>query len=288
MANEKYESVIGLEVHAQLSTAGKIFCGCANQFGAEPNSATCPVCLGLPGALPVLNRKAVEYVLRLILSVNGKFNLVSEFARKNYFYPDLPKGYQITQYDRPIGEGGALDIELEGVSGYIPLKRIHLEEDAGKLLHPEDDTDYTLVDYNRCGTPLAEIVTEPEIHSPKEAHLYLLKLKQLLRYLEICSGDMEKGALRCDANVSVRRKGRMEMGVKTEVKNLNSFKAVEKALEYEINRQTGLIEKGESVRHETLLWDEAKQECRVMRSKEESADYRYFPEPDLPLLALDD
>lgn len=280
-----YESVIGLEVHAQLLTESKIFCGCSIKFGSPPNTQTCPVCLGLPGALPVLNKKAVEYAMKLALAVGGTVHPESVFARKNYFYPDLPKGYQISQYEKPLATGGS--IETDSGNRRIRLRRIHLEEDAGKSVHPEDQSEReTSVDLNRCGVPLVEIVSEPDISSPKEAHLYLDKLRQLVRYLGICSGNMEQGALRCDANVSVRAKADRQYGVNTEVKNLNSFRAVEKALNHEIKRQIDILEQGGAVEKDTLLWDEKKQIILTMRTKEESPDYRYFPEPDLLTLAV--
>jgi len=276
-----YEAVIGLEVHAQLLTQTKLFCGCEAAFGAPPNSLTCPVCLAHPGALPVLNDKAVDYAIRLILAVGGEVQEQSVFARKNYFYPDLPKGYQISQYDQPIGIGGNIHIDFDNYSRDIRLLRIHLEEDAGKLIHPDDDDKNSLVDFNRCGVPLLEIVTEPDIRTAQEAHAFLTKLKRIMKYLKICSGDMEKGALRCDANISLRKPGSDELGVRTELKNLNSFRFVEQALGYEIGRQISLLERGETVIQETLLWDEKHQQSTVMRGKEESEDYRYFPEPDL-------
>lgn len=282
-----YEPVIGLEVHAQLQTSSKIFCGCANSYGEEPNSRTCPVCLGLPGALPVLNRKAVEYAMKMILAVGGTVNSRSVFARKNYFYPDLPKGYQISQFDKPIGIGGLLNYRLEnGEERTVRLIRIHLEEDAGKSLHPEKGESHTRVDLNRCGAPLIEIVSEADIRSPEEAYGYLTKLKQTLQYLEVCSGDMEKGHLRCDANISVRPAGAQKFGTRTEVKNMNTFKGVERAITYEINRQVGIVKSGGKVEQATLLWNEAKQAAEMMRGKEESHDYRYFPEPDLVNLVI--
>ena len=284
----EYESIIGLEVHAQLLTESKIFCGCSTKYGSSPNTQTCPVCLGMPGVLPVLNKKAVEYAIKMVLAVGAKVNPKSIFARKNYFYPDLPKGYQISQYEQPLAEGGFIEIDTESGKKKIRITRIHLEEDAGKSLHPEDESDEaeTLVDMNRCGVPLIEIVSEPDISSPQEAYLYLNKLKQIVQYLGICSGNMEEGALRCDANVSVRPKGAEKFGVNTEVKNMNSFRGVEKALSYEIKRQIEILKKGGTIEKETLLWDEKKQKCFTMRSKEESHDYRYFPEPDLVTLAI--
>ncbi len=277
-----YEPVIGLEVHAHLDTETKIFCGCSTQFGADVNSQTCPICLGMPGVLPVLNKKAVELAIRSILTVGGKVSAKSIFARKNYFYPDLPKGYQISQYERPVGLGGSLTIHLGGRSKTIGITRIHLEEDAGKSFHPEGRAiDYTLVDMNRCGVPLIEIVSEPDIRSSDEAYAYLVALKQILQYGEISTADMEQGKLRCDANVSIRPAGRKEFGTKTELKNMNSFRAVQKALEVEIVRQIKIVESGGKVVQETLLWDEDKQSVHPMRAKEFSDDYRYFPEPDL-------
>ncbi|MCS7176130.1 MAG: Asp-tRNA(Asn)/Glu-tRNA(Gln) amidotransferase subunit GatB [Candidatus Kapabacteria bacterium] len=276
----EYEAVIGLEVHAQLKTRTKAFCGCSAEFGAPPNTNTCPVCLGHPGALPVLNRSVVEFTLRIGLATNCRIRPYSLFARKNYFYPDLPKGYQISQYEEPICEDGWLEIELEdGTRKRIGIARIHMEEDAGKSLH-DVDVD-TLVDFNRCGIPLIEIVSKPDLRSPREAYHYLRQIRQLVRYLGICDGNLEEGSLRCDANVSVRRRGEVKLGTKTEVKNLNSFRSVEKALEYEINRQVAVLEAGGQVQHETRLWDAVRQETRPMRTKEYAHDYRYFPEPDL-------
>ncbi len=282
-----FEPVIGLEVHAQLQTESKIFCGCRVAYGAPPNSLTCPVCLGLPGALPVLNQTAVDKAVSAILAVGGEVRERSVFARKNYFYPDLPKGYQISQYDLPIGKGGQVSFRLQsGEEKSCRLNRIHLEEDAGKSLHSQGDEAHTRVDLNRCGTPLIEIVTEPDIRTPEEARACLQKLKQILQYLEVCAGDMEKGHLRCDANASVRPVGSDKLGTRTELKNLNSFKGVQKALEYEVNRQIDLLRNGGKVEQVTLLWDENRQVAEPMRTKEESPDYRYFPEPDLPELVL--
>ena len=283
------QPVIGLEVHAQLQTESKIFCGCKVAYGEEPNSLTCPVCLGLPGSLPVLNRRAVEFAMRMILAVGGTINRHSVFARKNYFYPDLPKGYQISQFDKPIGIGGKIRYQVEDEEPReCHLIRIHLEEDAGKSLHPESGEAYTQVDLNRCGTPLIEIVSEPELASPQEAYAYLVKLKRILQDTGVCTGDMEKGHLRCDANVSVRPVGQKEFGTRTELKNMNSFKGVERALTFEIERQINLIESGGEVEQTTLLWNEKELIAEPMRSKEESHDYRYFPEPDLLSLNIDD
>lgn len=279
-----YEAVIGLEIHARLDTRSKLFCSCRNSYGRAANSLTCPVCLGLPGALPALNKKAVEYAVMMILAVKGEIDENSVFARKNYFYPDLPKGYQISQYDRPLGRGGKIRIEIDSKKKYIGLERIHLEEDAGKSIHFDD---YSLVDLNRCGVPLIEIVTKPELNSHHEAYLFLIRVRQILRYLGISSGDMEKGEFRCDANISVRPKGHDKFGIKTELKNINSFRFVEKALEYEQKRQVELLESGQSVIQETRLWDEKTGRTMPMRSKEEALDYRYFPEPDLYVLQID-
>lgn len=275
----QYEAVIGLEVHAQLLTESKIFCSCSTQFGAEPNTQVCPICLGMPGVLPVLNRKAVEYTIKTGLAMNCKIARISRFARKNYFYPDLPKGYQISQYELPLCEDGYLEIIVDGVTKKIRIKRIHLEEDAGKNIH--DPSGYSFVDFNRTGVPLMEIVSEPDIRTPKEAALYMKKLRAILRYLGVCDGNLEQGSLRCDANVSIRPVGSTEFGVKTEIKNINSFRFVEKALEYEIKRQIKLVERGEKVIQETRLWDAQTGTTQSMRSKEEAHDYRYFPEPDL-------
>lgn len=278
--NSKYEAVIGLEVHAQLLTESKAFCGCSTKFGVEPNSNVCPVCLGHPGVLPVLNKKVVEFTVLMGLATNCKINQQSIFARKNYFYPDLPKGYQISQYEEPICENGFIEIKTQdGTIKNIGITRIHMEEDAGKSIHTQGN--YSLVDVNRCGVPLIEIVSEPDIRTAEEAYLYLSKIKQIVQYLEICDGNMEEGSLRCDANVSVRLKGEKKFGVKTEIKNMNSFRNVERAIEYEIKRQIDLIEDGEKVIQQTLLWDADLNEAFPMRSKEESHDYRYFPDPDL-------
>jgi len=285
-----YEPVIGLEVHAQLSTESKIFCGCSTRFGAPPNQQTCPVCLGMPGVLPVLNKKAVEFALRAGLATNCKIARRCIFARKNYFYPDLPKGYQISQYEQPLCYDGFIEIEIDGKIKRIGLIRIHLEEDAGKSVHAEEwvGPDETLVDLNRCGIPLIEIVSAPDINSPREAYLYLIKLKQILQYLEISDCNMEKGSLRCDANISLRPVGSKELGVKTEVKNMNSFHGVERALECEVERQRKILESGGEIVQETLLWDAKENRVVPMRSKEYAHDYRYFPEPDLVPLEVDE
>ncbi len=284
--NEKYEAVIGLEVHAQLLTNSKAFCGCTTKFGNTPNSNVCPVCLGMPGVLPVLNKNLVEFTLKMGLSTHCSIAPKSIFARKNYFYPDLPKGYQISQYEEPICQKGYIDVELkDGSSKRIGITRIHMEEDAGKSIH-DMDVD-TLVDVNRCGVPLMEIVSEPDMRTSHEAYQYLSAIKQIVTYLGICDGNMEEGSLRCDANVSVRRKGEKQFGTKTEVKNMNSFRNVERALEFEINRQIAVIEDGGAVVQETLLWDADKNVAVSMRSKEEAHDYRYFPEPDLVPVLVD-
>lgn len=279
----EYEVVIGLEVHAQLSTRTKIFCGCSTKFGSEPNSQTCPICLGMPGVLPVLNRSVVESVIKLGVATDSKISSPNIFARKNYFYPDLPKGFQTSQFDKPICEHGQVEIKSNDGMKEINIIRIHMEEDAGKSVHDESyvKSHETMIDLNRCGTPLAEIVTAPDLRSAKDAYNYLVKLRQLVRYLGVCDGNMEEGSLRCDANISLRPKGDEKLGTRTELKNMNSFRHVEKALEFEIARQTDILESGEQVEQETLLWDPERNEARPMRGKEESHDYRYFPEPDL-------
>ncbi len=275
-----YEAVIGLEVHVQLNTKTKAFCACINEFGAKENTNVCPVCLGLPGSLPVLNVKMLESGAKVALALHCKIRESTKFDRKNYFYPDLPKGYQISQYDQPLSEDGFLDIATTQGVKRIRIKRVHMEEDAGKLVHPQN-ADYSYVDFNRAGTPLLEIVSEPDMNTPDEAYQYLSDLKLILQYLDISDCDMEKGSLRCDANISLRPKGEEKLGTKTELKNLNSFKAVKAGLEYEIKRQRGLLEQGERITQETRLWEEKKCETFSMRSKEEAHDYRYFPEPDL-------
>jgi aspartyl-tRNA(Asn)/glutamyl-tRNA(Gln) amidotransferase subunit B len=285
----KYEPVIGLEVHVQLLTASKAFCGCANRFGAPPNTNVCPVCLGLPGALPVLNAKAVEYATLASLALNCQVRERSIFARKNYFYPDLPKGYQISQYDKPIAEHGWIDVPTaDGSTKRIGITRLHMEEDAGKSLHDgfADSATRTYLDLNRCGTPLTEIVSEPDLRTPDEAFEYLTRMKEILLYTQVSDCNMEEGSLRCDANVSVRLRGAERFGTKVEVKNVNSFKFVRAALEYEIERQIELIESGGTVRQETRLFDANEGRTYSMRSKEQAHDYRYFPEPDLPPLIV--
>src|SRR6266403_1984898 len=279
----KYEPVIGLEVHVQLSTRTKIFCGCPTSFGAPPNSNVCPVCLGLPGALPVLSRQAVELAIEAALALNCKVNPRSIFARKNYFYPDLPKGYQISQYDQPLAEHGHIDISVDGVKKRIGVTRVHMEDDAGKSIHDgfPDSSRYSYVDLNRCGTPLIEIVSEPDLRSSEEAHAYLTAIKQVLQFVEASTCDMEKGHLRCDANVSVRLKGAETFGTRAEVKNLNSFRFAKMAIDYEIARQVALIESGGKIVQETRLFNVDSGETVGMRSKEHAHDYRYFPEPDL-------
>ncbi|MDD5260138.1 MAG: Asp-tRNA(Asn)/Glu-tRNA(Gln) amidotransferase subunit GatB, partial [bacterium] len=278
----KYEVVIGLEVHAQLKTKSKIFCGCSTQFGAEPNTQTCPICIGMPGVLPVLNKTAIEYIIKTSLALNCRVNPISRFARKQYFYPDLPKNYQISQYEQPVSEHGYLDVRVDGSTKRLGITRIHLEEDAGKLLHEvgSRQIEGSYVDLNRTGVPLMEIVSEPDMRSPQEAYAYLTALKSVLEYLDVSDCNMEEGSLRCDANVSIRPIGQKEFGTKAEVKNMNSFKGVQKALEYEIERQIKATEAGERIVQETRLWDADKEMTFSMRSKEEAHDYRYFPEPD--------
>ena len=281
----QFETIIGLEVHAQLLTKSKLFCGCSTEFGKPPNQNTCPVCLGLPGALPVLNKKAVEFAIKAGLATSCKIQNKSVFARKNYFYPDLPKGYQISQYELPICLAGELEIEVEGQKKKVGITRIHMEEDAGKSIHDHGDPDCSHIDLNRACTPLVEIVSEPDMRSKEEAGAYLRKLRDILMYLEVCDGNMEEGSFRCDANVSIRPIGEKKFGTRVELKNINSFRFVEKAIEYEVNRQAFLIQDGGKVVQETRLYDNEKNVTESMRSKEEAHDYRYFPDPDLlPLI----
>jgi aspartyl-tRNA(Asn)/glutamyl-tRNA(Gln) amidotransferase subunit B len=281
----KFKPVIGLEVHAQLNTVTKIFCGCSTAFGAPPNTHTCPVCLGMPGVLPVLNRKVVEFTLRMALATHCDINPESRFARKNYFYPDLPKGYQISQYELPIASSGWTEIQAGGDRKRIGINRIHMEEDAGKLIH-DPLRPVSRVDFNRTGVPLIEIVSEPDLRSPEEAGAYLRQLRAIVRYLGICDGNLEEGSFRCDANVSIRPYGEQTFGTRTELKNLNSFKHVEKALQYEIMRQTETLRDGGRVTQETRLWDPDRNRSTSMRGKEEAHDYRYFPDPDLLPLTI--
>ena len=284
-----YEAVIGLEVHAHMLTDTKIFCGCSTTFGSEPNTQTCPVCIGMPGVLPVLNRKALAYAIKTGLATDCTISLFSRFARKNYFYPDLPKGYQISQYELPICEHGHIEIVVDGAAKKIGITRIHMEEDAGKNIHESASGggSYSFVDLNRAGVPLMEIVSDPDIRSPREAAEYMKKLRTILRYLGVCDGNMEQGSLRCDANVSVRPVGQKELGTRAEVKNINSFRFVEKALEYEIKRQIKVVKEGGRVIQETRLWDSGRGVTESMRGKEEAHDYRYFPDPDLVPLVVE-
>ncbi|MBN1897571.1 MAG: Asp-tRNA(Asn)/Glu-tRNA(Gln) amidotransferase subunit GatB [Spirochaetes bacterium] len=278
----EFEPVIGLEVHVQLNTETKIFCTCSTRFGSTPNTNVCPVCLGLPGVLPVLNQNVLKKAIQASLALNCHIASYSKFDRKHYYYPDLPKNYQISQYDLPIGYKGFLDIRNNDKTKRINITRVHMEEDAGKLIHSEKSSaSFSYVDYNRTGVPLIEIVSEPDISSPAEAHRYLEVLKNRMRYIEVSDCNMEEGSLRCDANISIRPTGSKELGVKTEIKNMNSFKAVEKALEYEIKRQIEMLESKQKIKQETRLWDADKEVTTSMRSKEEAHDYRYFPEPDL-------
>jgi aspartyl-tRNA(Asn)/glutamyl-tRNA(Gln) amidotransferase subunit B len=283
----EYEAVIGLEVHAQLLTQSKIFCGCSTKFGKKPNENTCPVCLGMPGQLPVLNEKVVEFAIKAAMATGCTVNQKSIWARKNYFYPDLPKGYQISQYELPIAEHGKLEVEADGISATIGITRIHMEEDAGKLVH-DPSAPVSYVDLNRAGVPLVEIVSEPDIRSPEQAAAYMKTLRDVLVYLEVCDGNMEEGSLRCDANVSLRPFGQKEFGTRAEIKNLNSFRNVARSLEYEIRRQGAILDDGGEVVQETRLWNADTGKTLGMRGKEEAHDYRYFPDPDLLPLVIDD
>ncbi|SFE88735.1 Asp-tRNA(Asn)/Glu-tRNA(Gln) amidotransferase subunit GatB [Alteribacillus iranensis] len=283
----KFDTVIGLEVHAELKTETKIFCNCSTEFGAPPNTHTCPVCLGHPGVLPVLNEKAVDFAMKASLALNCEIAEETKFDRKNYFYPDNPKAYQISQFDKPIGENGWIEIEVNGYKKKIGITRIHMEEDAGKLTHDEYG-EHSLVDFNRVGTPLIEIVSEPDIETPDEAYAYLEKLKAILQYTEVSDCKMEEGSLRCDANISLKPAGQEEFGTKTELKNLNSFANVQKGLEFEEKRQEQVLLSGGEILQETRRWDDAKKETILMRVKEGSDDYRYFPEPDLVSLYIDE
>jgi aspartyl-tRNA(Asn)/glutamyl-tRNA(Gln) amidotransferase subunit B len=285
----EYEPVIGLEVHAQMLTRSKIFCACSTAFGGDPNTHACPVCTGQPGSLPVLNQKVVEYTIRAALATHGAIAPYSLFARKNYFYPDLPKGYQISQYELPLSSAGFVDIQVDEDKKRIGIIRIHMEEDAGKLMHDlsTERGAHSYVDFNRTGVPLIEIVSAPEMHTPEEAAAYLRKLRSILMFLDICDGNMEEGSFRCDANISLRPKGQKTLGVKTELKNMNSFRNVQRALDYEIRRQTALLDQGERILQETRLWDAARGVTSSMRGKEEAHDYRYFPDPDLVPIVVD-
>ncbi len=283
----EFETVIGLEVHAQLKTSSKIFCGCSTAFGAPPNTHTCPVCLAMPGSLPVLNRKVVDAAIKLALATEADINRENRFARKNYFYPDLPKGYQISQFELPIAEHGKLAIEVEGTEKTIGITRIHMEEDAGKLVHDEHEA-LSYVDLNRAGTPLLEIVSEPDLRSPEEAVAYLKKLHAIVRYLDICDGNMQEGSFRCDANISLRPRGQQAFGTRTELKNMNSFRNVQLALEFEERRQRDILLDGGQIVQETLLWNPDTGRTEPMRGKEEAHDYRYFPDPDLVPLRIEE
>ena len=283
----EFETVIGLEIHAQMKTRSKIFCGCSTEFGAPPNTHVCPVCLGMPGVLPVLNKQVVENGIKLALATDSTINRENRFARKNYFYPDLPKGYQISQFELPIAEHGRVEIEVDGTRKTIGITRAHMEEDAGKLVH-DDREPVSYVDLNRTGTPLLEIVSEPDIRSPEEAVAYLKKIHAIVRYLDICDGNMQEGSFRCDANISLRPLGQEEFGIRTELKNMNSFRNVQLALEYEVRRQRDVLLDGGQVVQETLLWNPDRGCTESMRGKEEAHDYRYFPDPDLVPVQIDD
>jgi aspartyl-tRNA(Asn)/glutamyl-tRNA(Gln) amidotransferase subunit B len=284
-----YETVIGLEVHAQLATASKMFCACSTAFGAGPNTQTCPICQGMPGTLPVINRRAVEFGIKTALALDCRVNAWNRFARKHYYYPDMPKNYQISQYEEPLGEHGHLDIEIGSAPRTIGIQRLHLEEDVGKLLHEGtlETAQSSQVDFNRAGVPLMEIVSKPDLRSPDEAAAYLRALRAILIYLGVCDGNMEEGSMRCDANVSLRPRGAEELGTKVEIKNMNSFRNVQRALEYEVRRQARALHTGERIVQETRLWDPDRGQTASMRSKEHAHDYRYFPEPDLPPLQID-
>ena len=288
-ARDSFETVIGLEVHAQLLTRSKMFCGCPTTFGSGPNTQTCPICLGMPGTLPVINRRAIEYSVRTALAFNCRINTGCRFARKHYYYPDMPKNFQISQYEEPLAEEGWLEIDVDGGTGRIGIQRLHLEEDVGKLVHEGtlETAASSLVDFNRAGVPLMETVSKPEIRSPEEAAAYLKAFRSVLVYLGVCDGNMEEGSLRCDANISLRRRGATEFGTKVEIKNLNSFRNVQRALEFEVKRQAQALEAGEKLVQETRLWDADRGYTRSMRSKEFAHDYRYFPEPDLVPLKLE-
>lgn len=291
-AVKRYEIVIGLEIHVELLTISKMFCGCRVAFGAEPNTNTCPVCLGMPGSLPVVNKKAVEYTIKTGLALNSNIALNNQFHRKNYFYPDMPKDYQISQYDMPLCVGGYLDVDVSGASSRVGITRVHLEEDTGKMLHQSKtgriaNADYSLVDFNRAGTPLMEIVSEPDIRTPKEARAFMQKLRRLIVAIGVSDCNMEEGSMRCDANISLRPLGAAGFGVKSEIKNMNSFRALQRALEYEIERQENLLQAGEEVLQETRHWNANKNITTSLRSKEEAHDYRYFPDPDLVPIELD-
>jgi aspartyl-tRNA(Asn)/glutamyl-tRNA(Gln) amidotransferase subunit B len=289
MTANHYETVIGLEVHAQLLTASKMFCGCSTAFGAAPNTQTCPVCQGMPGTLPVINRRAIEFGIKTALALGCTVNALNRFARKHYYYPDMPKNYQITQYEEPLAEHGRLETEVAGTSRPVGVQRLHLEEDVGKLLHEGsfETAPSSQVDFNRAGVPLMEIVSKPDLGSPEEAAAYLRTLRAILLYLGVCDGNMEEGSLRCDANISLRPEGATELGTKVEIKNINSFRNVQHALEYEVTRQARALERGERIVQETRLWDADRGQTVSMRSKEYAHDYRYFPEPDLPPLQIE-